>query len=403
MDRDRLIEKILDELNIGVIFVDKMGKISYANKRAMEIRKMSPERIGTHVVECHPSGVHKRVYEVLESFLNGSMTHRHKLTKAGDKYFDNEYIALFDSNGEYLGIILTSKDVTEEVRLRAELDKHYRTIEEQIKKKEEEIEEKYREILAVREQLMHSEKMFAIGKFISVVAHEVNNPLDGIENCLRMIVQEPDNIEQTKRYAELALEAVIRIENFLRVILDYARPHNYEIELVDLSRVIKKVVDVVRYKISGKDITIGLEVEDGILVGGISHHLEQVFLNLLLNSIDAIEEKKNNLGDLNFIGEIYIRAVKKEDFVHVEVSDNGCGIREEHLSKIFSPFFTTKKEKGSGLGLYICYNIINSHGGKIKVESSPNVGTTFTVSLPQNLHIATDISGNKFYDFLQTR
>jgi two-component system NtrC family sensor kinase len=302
-----------------------------------------------------------------------------------------------------LGIILTSKDVTEEVRLRAELDKHYRTIEEQIKKKEEEIEEKYREILAVREHLMHSEKMFAIGKFISVVAHEVNNPLDGIENCLRMIVQEPDNIEQTKRYAELALEAVIRIENFLRVILDYARPHNYEIELVDLSRVIKKVVDVVRYKISGKDITIGLEVEDGILVGGISHHLEQVFLNLLLNSIDAIEEKKNNLGDLSFIGEIYIRAVKKEDFVHVEVSDNGCGIREEHLSKIFSPFFTTKKEKGSGLGLYICYNIINSHGGKIKVESSPNVGTTFTISLPQNLHIATDISGNKFYDFLQTR
>ncbi len=403
MDREKLIERILDELNVGVIFVDKTGKISYVNKQAMKIRKITPERIGTHVVECHPSGVHGKVYEVLESFLNGSMTHRHKLTKAGDKYFDNEYISLFDSNGEYLGIILTSKDVTEEVRLRTELERHYRTIEEQIKKKEEEIEEKYREILSVREQLMHSEKMFAIGKFISVVAHEVNNPLDGVENCLRMIVQEPENIEQTKRYAELALEAVIRIENFLKVILDYARPHNYEIELVDLSNVIQKVVDVVKYKISGKNITIALDVESGIFVGGISHHLEQVFLNLLLNSIDAIEERRNNLKDPNFIGEIHVRAVKREDSVHIEVRDNGCGIKEEHLNRIFSPFFTTKKEKGSGLGLYICYNIINSHGGKIKVESLPDVGTTFTINLPQNLQTAINISGNKFYGFIPTK
>jgi len=398
---EQLFKNILDNLNIGVIFVDKFGKISYANKRAMEIRKMDPDRIGTHVVECHPSKVHEKVYEVLENFSNGKMTHRHKLTRAGDKYFDNEYIALYDLNGEFLGIILVSKDVTEEIRLRTELERYYRTIEEEVKRKEEEIEKKYREILSVREHLMHSEKMFAIGKFVSVVAHEVNNPLDGIENCLRMIVQEPENAEQTRRYAELALEAVLRIENFLRVILDYAKPHSYEVELVDLSHVICKVVDVVRYKVSNKNIIIAVDVENGVLVGGISHHLEQVFLNLLLNSIDAIEEKRDNLKDLNFRGEIYIRAMKQDDHVLIEVRDNGCGIKEEHLDKIFNPFFTTKKEKGSGLGLYICYNIINSHGGKIKVESSPNVGTTFIIILPQNLFSVRN--KNKLYELMWTK
>ncbi len=375
--------RILDALNIGVIYVDENGVIRYANKLAEEIRRMDrSERIGTHVVGCHPGSTHERVKKVLEEFKEGIINHRHKMIRVGKNYFDNQYISIKDENGNYKGILLTSQDVTEKVNLQKKLEEHYRNVEAEIKSKLAEIESKYQELMELQAQLIYAEKMASLGQFVSIIAHEVNNPLDGIQNCLYAIFEDPENIEQTRRYTKLALESLNKIESVIRSLLEYARPHDYCMEKLNLKESIEDTLNLIRYKAEKYEIEIENLVGSDIFIKGSRHHISQVFLNIIFNSIDAIIEKKLK-GLSDYKGKIKIEATDNDKSVCVRIIDNGCGIPQENINKIFSPFFTTKKDKGTGLGLYICYNIVYIHGGNISVESKVMEGTTFSICLPK--------------------
>jgi len=380
--------QILETLDVGVIYTDINGNMLYINKLAEEIRGIDRnDKLDTNVVDCHAPKGRPNVKDLLAKFKNGSIDHRHRLVRIRGKYFDNKYLVVREPGAEPSGIVLMSQDVTEKVQLKQKLDKHYQTLEDEIEKKSREIEARYEEMMKMQQRLMHSEKMSSLGQFVSIIAHEVNNPLDGIKNCLQEIKEAPDNLEQTRKYSSLALDALTKIEEVTRLILNYARPDNYYMDEVSITEVIEESIKFAHYKLARNNIRLDAGLEHDISVNGSKQHLAQVFVNMIMNSIDAINEKRGKASDnqkSNGSSE-YVRISIQDcgENACIKIEDSGCGIATENVNELFKPFYTTKKDKGTGLGLYICFNIVYIHNGKISVTSIPGKGTSFTIQIPK--------------------
>jgi len=259
--------------------------------------------------------------------------------------------------------------------LEEKLQKYNEELEHKVKERTKEIEDAYNKLKVAQQQLVQSEKMAAIGQFVAGLAHEINNPLDGIQNCLRAILSEPQNLEQTKNYSELALDGLYKIEILVKKLLSYARLHALEKTEVDINLILKDILSLTSFKLKNKKIIINEEYSSDLpLIYGDAHFLEQVFVNLVLNACDAMPNG----------GQLTVKTFSNNnDFIEIKVIDNGEGIPNEHLNNIFDPFFTTKqKNNGTGLGLYLSYSFVEQHGGKISVKSKKGMGTEFTVLLP---------------------
>ncbi len=392
--------QIIDALNIGVIYTDVDGNMLFINEMAEEIREITrSDKLGTNVINCHAPHGRSRVKKLLQEFKDGTVEHRHRLVRIKGKYFDNKYLVVRGEDSRPSGMILMSQDVTEKIQLKEKLDEHYRTVEDEIEKKSKEIEARYEELIKLQQRLMHSEKMSSVGQFVSIVAHEVNNPLDGIKNCLHAIQDEPEKLEQTKKYSALALEALTKIEEVTRLILNYARPDNYYMEEIEINSIIEESVRFTRYRLERNNIPIETDYVNELAVNGSKQHLVQVFVNLIMNSIDAINEKRSiTLNRQKKNGDSDVIRISVEDSsecVCVKVTDTGCGISTKDTKQLFRPFYTTKKDQGTGLGLYICFNIIYIHNGKISVDSTSGIGTSFTIHIPKYSHRDNEKSMDK--------
>src|SRR5690606_2528348 len=175
----------------------------------------------------------------MKSFQEGNCVSRHKMIKTNNKYFDNIYNVVKDSKGNFLGVVLLSQDVTDKKNLEEKLRLANEELEENVKQRTEEIQKAYEQLKIAQLQWMQTEKMAAIGQFVSGLAHEINNPLDGVQNCLRAILNDPANIEQPKSYSELALEGLYRIEMLVQKLLSYAKNHVYEKTLININEVLE--------------------------------------------------------------------------------------------------------------------------------------------------------------------
>ncbi|OGL40400.1 MAG: hypothetical protein A3C43_05595 [Candidatus Schekmanbacteria bacterium RIFCSPHIGHO2_02_FULL_38_11] len=223
-------------------------------------------------------------------------------------------------------------------------------------------------------QIIQSEKLASIGRLAAGVAHEINNPLDGIKDCFQMILKEPDNREQTSKYIKLIMDGLKRIELIVRELLDFSKDRTYEMEEVDVNEIAESSLSLVNYRIEKKKIVFKKEFCKEITkVFGNKYQLQQVLINLIMNSLDAVDGS----------GVVKVSTERENGFVNIKVSDNGSGISKNNLNKIFDPFFTTKEQgKGTGLGLSVSLGIVEKHKGKIEAESKEGVGSTFKVSLP---------------------
>ena len=239
----------------------------------------------------------------------------------------------------------------------------------------------YNDLQKTQDKLLQSEKLATIGTISSGIAHEINNPIAGVKNCLRRIEKDPKNIDQNKKYIRLMNDAVERIEKVISSLLNFSRKENLKMEDINLSDVIERSLLLLAYRFEKSRITITKNVElQEPMIKASPNHIEQVILNLLINAIDAIEEKGAEQRNIK------IKISEKEKFVKTEITDNGIGISEDKLSNIFDPFYTTKPTgKGTGLGLAVISNIINSHNGKIEVKSKVGEGTTFSIYLWRTL------------------
>ena len=233
----------------------------------------------------------------------------------------------------------------------------------------------------LEQQLIFSEKMAAIGELASGVAHEINNPLDGLLNCILRIKRNPKNVAQTQEYLGLMEEAIRRIEATIGKLLDFSRPHELTLTAININDVVTETIGLIEYGASEKGIKIETDFQDRLsLIYGDKHLLEQVILNLSLNAITAMPEG----GELKFeTDEIILDQLLGQPSVCVKVVDTGIGISKAVQDRIFDPFYTTHiTEKGTGLGLSVSDRIVRQHQGVIEVESEVGHGSTFTVKLP---------------------
>jgi len=228
-------------------------------------------------------------------------------------------------------------------------------------------------------QLIHTQKMESIGTLAAGIAHEVGNPLASI-SALVQVAQRVTTDPFVNEKLGLVKSQVTRISKIIRDLVDFSRPSNYELALTDINKVIHEAVEITKVGTKAKDIIFETDLtKDAPMLPLIADQTQQVFVNILLNAVDAIAEKKRT-GKLD---KISVKSESDGDEVTLTFTDTGPGIKEEHINKVFEPFFTTKKEgKGTGLGLWVSYGIVKSFQGDIKIKSKLNEGTTFIIKLP---------------------
>jgi len=232
-----------------------------------------------------------------------------------------------------------------------------------------------RQLHKTQEQLLQSEKLAAMGRLTSQIAHELNNPLYGIMNTLELMKTEIPPGNRRRKLLEMSLSETVRVTEMLRKMLSFSKPDQEERTPVDINTILDEILMLHEKQLWEHSIKVVHHFADPIgKVMASKNQLRQVFLNLVSNARDAMPEG----------GRLTVATEGDDYFVHITFADNGMGIKEEYLDLIFETFFTTKTDsvKGVGLGLSVCYGFIKDHGGEIKVDSQLGEGTTFTISLP---------------------
>jgi len=226
--------------------------------------------------------------------------------------------------------------------------------------------------------LIQSHKMRAVGTLTAGVAHELNNPLNNITLTAHMLLEDYEKLadEERKEMVEDVISEAKRSKDIISNLLDFARESSSQVEPLDLKQVLKDTIDLASNQLKLANIRVSFQAMENLpRVHGDSQQLRQVFLNLILNAIDASPKGAKI--------EILVLAADDPSYLAVKVIDFGTGIPEHILGSIFDPFFTTKgKGKGTGLGLSVSQGIIAKHGGQIRVTSREGKGSTFTVTLP---------------------
>ncbi|MBU2490654.1 MAG: HAMP domain-containing protein [Proteobacteria bacterium] len=233
-----------------------------------------------------------------------------------------------------------------------------------------------RELEKKFEQLIQREKLTSLGTLTSGVAHELNNPLSNISTSTQILLEEMDHAdrESQERFLYGIEEQVEKAKDIVRSLLEFARQHEFEPTPVELTSLVNKTVHLMRTEIP-PHVELIIQADEPLWVEADGRHLSQALMNVIMNSMQAMERRE---------GSLTVRTrMEDERYAAIDVEDTGPGIEPENLSKVFDPFFTTKEVgKGTGLGLYIVYGIIRKHGGRVQITSEPGEGTTVTMILP---------------------
>ena len=227
------------------------------------------------------------------------------------------------------------------------------------------------ELKASQTQMVQAAKLAAIGELAAGIAHEIKNPLQVLMLHLELV----QNGKALPNWVEMFSKQVKRLSDLTLRLMNFARSTSEEVamEPVSPNKVMEEIVAIVEHDWENSGVSIQKHYQENLpAVSGNSNYLQQVFLNLLINARDAMTEG----------GAITIATALTGYFVSIKISDTGPGIDREIQEKIFKPFFTTKGEKGTGLGLAVCSKIVAQHKGEIRIDSEPGKGTTFTIFLP---------------------
>ena len=238
----------------------------------------------------------------------------------------------------------------------------------------ERLQQSRQDVLRVEKQVWHAERLAAIGRLASGLAHEINNPINGVRNCIYAIKRDPDNRIQTLEYLDMMDEGLTHASGVIEKLLGFARKQQSGLALVVLNDAVESVIRLISFKLVQKNITLKTDLSSDLKpVMADRQLMQEVIMNLLINAIDAVPEG----------GLIQIKTAVEGDNILLSVNDQGHGIAPDNLHQIFDPFFTTKKTgEGTGLGLSISLGIVQAHGGMLDVSSTTENGTTFTIQLP---------------------
>ncbi|HEX6052027.1 MAG TPA: ATP-binding protein [Gemmatimonadaceae bacterium] len=357
-EQRRFIEKIMDSLPVGLYVIDREYRIQAWNrKRETGMQGVSREEaLGRSIFEIlHRQPAESLRQEFDEVFRTGHIQTVHmESTASGDaRTFRISKIPMRLTDGGITHVIAIGEDVTE-----------------------------WRE---AQDRFAHSEKLAAIGQLAAGVMHEINNPLATIAACAESLALRVEDIRSAggepprdaDEYLKLIDNEVHRCKRIVDGLLDFSRPKAVTKTRTSIGEVIAHTLFLVKHHARFKKLRVETQLAEHLpAVTANREQLVQVFMALLLNAVDAMDEQ----------GTITIRTRRgrgAREAVVAEVIDEGVGISRADTSKIFEPFYTTKAPgRGTGLGLSICYGIVADHGGRIEVDSTPGAGSTFRILLP---------------------
>ena len=230
-----------------------------------------------------------------------------------------------------------------------------------------------RDLDKTMQQAFYSEKMASLGQLTAGIAHEINNPLGGLLNCVKTMQEEPENLELHKRYVPLLDKGLKRIEHIMRQLLNFGRKAPLTYSRVNIDEIIRECFELLEYKLKDIDLSLDLNLTEDYNID--VEALRQIIVNTALNAIQAMTGG----------GSLTISTKRTHTRIVIIIQDTGSGIDPIIINKIFDPFFTTKDVgEGTGLGLAVTYSLVQQMGGTVEVQSELHKGTTFTISLPAN-------------------
>jgi signal transduction histidine kinase/FixJ family two-component response regulator len=235
-----------------------------------------------------------------------------------------------------------------------------------------ELREYVKQVEESQQALLQAEKMAAAGRLSVSIAHEVNNPLQSVQNCLHLAGRKDLSEEQREEYFELAKSELNRLMSTVQRMLDFYRPGAVSPSEVDIHDLLLYVLNLMSKQLEKQGIQVKTDIPDNLpTVVAVGSQVQQVLINLILNSFDAMPEG----------GELHVQARVAKGGVEILLQDSGPGIPDDQKSRVFEPFFSTK-DGGTGLGLTVSYNIITAHGGVLELASNQGPGACFRIYLP---------------------
>ncbi len=340
-------ENIVESINVGVLAVDLADRIESWNSQ-MEVMYALPrwQALGRPLSEVFPAAFVEEFYRVRQNPGIHNLYKFRLATQAGESRIVNVAIApLVTKKFNVIGRLIIMDDITERVELEA--------------------------------QLSQADKLSSIGLLAAGVAHEVNTPLAVISSYAQMLSKQLQGDSQKGALLEKITRQTFRASEIVNNLLNFSRTSGTEFRDVDVNRIITETLALLEHQFKTSRVKVQNELTPDLPpISGNPGRLQQVFLNLFLNAKDAMVN-----------GGVLRVATSNGDMVCVQVSDTGTGIAQEHIHRIYDPFFTTKtsregQPRGTGLGLSVSYGIIQEHSGKIRVESRAGEGTTFYLDFP---------------------
>jgi len=253
-----------------------------------------------------------------------------------------------------------------------QLEKTFNFMASSLKERDDELKEQ------TQRQLLQSEKLASVGRLAAGVAHQINNPLTGVLTYSSLLLRDKPEDDPDREDLEVIVNETMRCREIVKGLLGFSKQADLKKEAIDINSIIRNAVFLTKNQALLNNVKIITELSDQLLpivVDG--SQIEEVFLNIILNAIDAMSEG----GEL----QVTSNMTDSNQVVRIRFADTGCGISPENLNKVFDPFFTTKDaSKGTGLGLAVAYGIIEKHRGKIRIESQVGKGTICLIDLPVN-------------------
>ncbi|SMQ82062.1 PAS domain S-box-containing protein [Bacillus sp. OV166] len=340
------IKFALDQSSI-VAFTDAKGIITSVNDKFCEISKYNREELLGKDHNILNSGYHSKDFfkNLWKTIGSGNVWKGEIRNKAKDGTYywvDTTIVPFINGQGKPYQYLAIRNDITE-------------------RKKTEEV-------------LHRQDKLAAVGQLAAGVAHEIRNPLTsmkGYAEFLQLDEKDPERME----FLSIILDEIERVNTIVEDFMVLAKPKAVELEEKNVVPVIKNVVSLLEFEARKKNVLLTFDCNHEIIqIECDENRLKQVFLNFIKNGIEAMPNG----------GELHVKTIIHDNNVQISIQDTGVGISKEKLKKLGEPFYTTKKN-GNGLGLMVSFKIIESHNGKVFVESEPNKGTTFNILLPAKI------------------
>lgn len=324
-------KQIIENVETGVIYIDKLGRVTAINNYAIKVLDVSIEKVlfrslyETKIAEIF--NIHM-IQRILDKTLDAYYGKVKNQQKNNDYYLEVNYLKLLDDKNDFMGVLLNFKDISERTRL--------------------------------EQTLIRKDKMESLGFLLLNVAHEIRNPLTSIKNFVELI---PDNINDEEFRNSLLYHVpkqIDYIDDLVSNLLEYSKPNEARLDRILIEQFIKEEFLESIYKTisKGKDIEFLMEIPDGFVLYADPNQIKQVLINLIQNACDSIKEK----------GIIKIYASENKDEKTIVIEDDGDQIPESSITKVFDPFFTTKSS-GTGLGLFICYQLMKENNGTIEISN----------------------------------